>query len=116
MKYTPVKASRGTKLSCKSWHQEAALRMLNNNLGGTLTVSSNTVAPTQNIHHVGAGLIKTITVPATITQGASVSFIPDDATTYDDSDNIYKPAGGGTLVVGKTWVVTWDGSKWYPSY
>ncbi len=32
MKYTPVKAPRGTKLSCKSWHQEAALRMLNNNL------------------------------------------------------------------------------------
>jgi urocanate hydratase len=32
MKYTPVKAPRGNKLSCKSWHQEAALRMLNNNL------------------------------------------------------------------------------------
>jgi urocanate hydratase len=32
MKYTPVKAARGTKISCKSWHQEAALRMLNNNL------------------------------------------------------------------------------------
>jgi len=32
MKYTPIKAPRGTKLSCKSWHQEAALRMLNNNL------------------------------------------------------------------------------------
>ncbi len=32
MKYTPVKAPRGTKISCKSWHQEAALRMLNNNL------------------------------------------------------------------------------------
>lgn len=32
MKYTPVKAARGSKLSCKGWHQEAALRMLNNNL------------------------------------------------------------------------------------
>ena len=32
MKYTPVKASRGTGLSCKGWQQEAALRMLNNNL------------------------------------------------------------------------------------
>jgi urocanate hydratase len=32
MKYTPVKAPCGTKLSCQSWHQEAALRMLNNNL------------------------------------------------------------------------------------
>ena len=26
------RAPRGTKLSCKSWHQEAALRMINNNL------------------------------------------------------------------------------------
>jgi urocanate hydratase len=32
MKYTPVKAAHGATLSCKSWHQEAALRMLNNNL------------------------------------------------------------------------------------
>jgi len=32
MKYTPVKAPRGKNISCKSWHQEAALRMLNNNL------------------------------------------------------------------------------------
>jgi urocanate hydratase len=32
MKYTPVKAPRGTKISCKGWAQEAALRMLNNNL------------------------------------------------------------------------------------
>ena len=32
MKPKSVKAARGTKLSCKGWHQEAALRMLNNNL------------------------------------------------------------------------------------
>jgi len=32
MKYTPVEAARGMTLSCKGWHQEAALRMLNNNL------------------------------------------------------------------------------------
>src|SRR5438045_8301612 len=30
--YTPVKAPRGTRLSCKSWQQEAAMRMLMNNL------------------------------------------------------------------------------------
>src|SRR5678809_737158 len=30
--YTPVRAPRGTTLSCKGWHQEAALRMLMNNL------------------------------------------------------------------------------------
>lgn len=27
-----IHAPRGTKLSCKSWHQEAAMRMLMNNL------------------------------------------------------------------------------------
>jgi urocanate hydratase len=32
MKPKKVKAAHGTKLSCKGWHQEAALRMLNNNL------------------------------------------------------------------------------------
>lgn len=32
MKYTPVKAPRGTKLVCKSWQQEAAYRMIQNNL------------------------------------------------------------------------------------
>ncbi len=30
--YTPVKAPRGTQISCRSWQQEAALRMLMNNL------------------------------------------------------------------------------------
>ena len=29
---TPIRAPRGTSLSCKGWHQEAALRMLMNNL------------------------------------------------------------------------------------
>jgi urocanate hydratase len=32
MAYKPVKAPRGNKISCKGWQQEAALRMLNNNL------------------------------------------------------------------------------------
>lgn len=32
MKPKKVKAAHGLKLSCKGWHQEAALRMLNNNL------------------------------------------------------------------------------------
>src|SRR3954470_9428968 len=30
--YTPIKAPRGTVLSCKGWQQEAAMRMLMNNL------------------------------------------------------------------------------------
>ena len=28
----PIRAPRGTSLSCKGWHQEAAMRMLMNNL------------------------------------------------------------------------------------
>jgi len=32
MEYKPVKAPRGDVISCKGWQQEAALRMLNNNL------------------------------------------------------------------------------------
>ncbi len=30
--YQPVRAPRGPKLNCKGWHQEAAMRMLMNNL------------------------------------------------------------------------------------
>jgi urocanate hydratase len=31
-KNAPIKAPIGTKISCKGWHQEAAMRMLMNNL------------------------------------------------------------------------------------
>src|SRR3977135_3163501 len=30
--YTSIRAPRGTTLTCKGWHQEAAMRMLMNNL------------------------------------------------------------------------------------
>src|SRR5712692_4386730 len=30
--YTPIRAPRGSRLSCKGWQQEAAMRMLMNNL------------------------------------------------------------------------------------
>ena len=30
--YTPIRAPRGTAISCKGWQQEAAMRMLMNNL------------------------------------------------------------------------------------
>jgi urocanate hydratase len=32
MEYTPIRAPRGSTVSCKGWHQEAAMRMLMNNL------------------------------------------------------------------------------------
>ena len=31
-KYAPIKSPTGTQISCKGWHQEAAMRMLMNNL------------------------------------------------------------------------------------
>ena len=30
--YTPIRAPRGTSITCKGWQQEAAMRMLMNNL------------------------------------------------------------------------------------
>src|SRR5581483_10192928 len=30
--YTPIRAPRGTSISCKGWQQEAAMRMIMNNL------------------------------------------------------------------------------------
>ena len=32
MNYTPIRAPRGSRIRCKGWHQEAAMRMLMNNL------------------------------------------------------------------------------------
>ncbi len=45
-----VKAARGLKLSCKGWHQEAALRMLNNNLDAEVAEK-----PRQLIVYGGSG-------------------------------------------------------------
>jgi urocanate hydratase len=50
MKAKSVKAARGSKLSCKGWHQEAALRMLNNNLDAE--VAEN---PSELIIYGGSG-------------------------------------------------------------
>jgi urocanate hydratase len=49
-KARPVKAPRGTELHCKGWHQEAALRMLCNNLD-----SENAEKPDELIVYGGYG-------------------------------------------------------------
>ena len=81
-----------------------------------LTVTTNTIAPTSLIHQLGAGLIKTITVPATWGATGFLLLLPTAAFTYDATGNILVPAGGGTAVVNKVMVVVWDGTKWTPSY
>lgn len=81
-----------------------------------LTVTSNTIAPTACIHQLGAGLIKTITVPATLASPGFLLILPTAAFTYDATGNILVPTGGGTAVINKLMVFVWDGTKWTPSY
>jgi len=81
-----------------------------------LTITANVIAPTALIHQVGAGLIKTITVPATMASPGFLFILPTAAFTYDATGNILVPAGGGTAVVNKLMVFVWDSTKWTPSY
>lgn len=82
----------------------------------TLTISSNTIAPTKGLSKVGAGLIKTITAPSAIaTAGGTISIIPTAAFTWDTTANI---AIAGTAVISRKLDFSYDSgtSKWYPSY
>ena len=82
----------------------------------TLTITSNTIAPTKPISFVGAGLIKTITAPVGIAgTGGQITLIPTAAFTTDTTGNI---AIASTAVIGRAMTLTYDGStaKWYPSY
>lgn len=100
----------------KAGIRNSQLGMVNFTVGGVLSVSGNAIAITANIHHVGAGLIKNITVPSTLTAGAALYVIPDAAFTYDNTGNLVVPAGGGTAVINKLMIFVFDGSKWTPSY
>src|SRR5215831_19068997 len=50
MSYKPVRAPRGSTISCKGWHQEAAMRMLMNNLDEEVAEK-----PSQLIVYGGSG-------------------------------------------------------------
>ena len=41
MKYKNIKSPIGNKLSCKGWQQEAAYRMIQNNLGPEVAENNN---------------------------------------------------------------------------
>lgn len=82
--------------------------------GGALSVASNTIVPTSGIHHVGAGLIKTITVPLAGAFVGSIVLIPDAAFTYDNTGNIV--GGAGLAIVNQPMTATFDGTSWYMSY
>lgn len=91
----------------------ASIGSMLNNIIGPAIVSTGTVAPTCNIHHItGTVPMATITVPYAGFQGA-IKFIPDGTFTTVTTGNI---ALASTAVVSKTLEMTFDGSKWNPSY
>lgn len=80
---------------------------------GSNVASANTITPTGALFHVtGTTLIKTINVPYTGFTG-TITIIPDGAFTTDTSGNI---ATASTAVAGQVMTMTYDGTKWYPSY
>lgn len=81
-----------------------------------LTITSNAIAPTTTVHHVGAGLIKTITVPTLMASPSFLLIVPDAAFTYDATGNIVVPSGGGTATINRVMLFVWDGTKWTPNY
>ena len=80
---------------------------------GAVLTSAATIAPTEAIHHVsGTGVITTISLPYTNFVG-SIVLIPDAAFTTTTAGNIYLASTG---VVNKAMTMTYDGTKWSPSY
>lgn len=78
-------------------------------VGAVLAVSSNTIAPVDSIHHVGSGLIKTITVPLSTNFRGFVTLIADSGFTWDDTGNI---VGTGNVVAGGCVLAVYDGASW----
>lgn len=78
-----------------------------------LTIASNTVVPTGALHHVGAGLIKSITVPTSCSPTCTIALVPDAAFTTDTTGNISLVS---LAVINRVMLFVWDGSKWNPSY
>ena len=81
----------------------------------TLTITANVLTPLCMTSFLGAGLVKTITLPAGFPPGGSITLIPTAAFTTDATGNV---AIASTAVTGRAMTFTWDstGSKWYPSY
>jgi hypothetical protein len=81
---------------------------------GAVIASATTIAPTNPIFHVsGTTAVVTITVPPAFPAGGSLYIIPDGAFTTTTAGNI---SLASTAVANKTLIMTWDGTKWNPSY
>lgn len=85
------------------------------NTGASSIIASGaTIAPTGSVHHIsGVAAITTITVPAGCTPTCTITLIPDGLFTTATGGNI---SLGTTVVVNKSLILTWDGTKWNPSY
>jgi hypothetical protein len=77
-------------------------------IGPNLDVADNTITPTHSVHHVSAGLIKNITVPAGFKSG-TIYLIPDGAFTTDTTGNI---SNSFKASVKQLVVASYDGRKW----
>jgi hypothetical protein len=79
-----------------------------------LSVTANVVTPTGLVSHVGAGLIKTITVPW-VGFGGFIVLIADAVFTWDATGNI--ALAGTSTAIGRAILFTYDqvAGKWYPT-
>lgn len=86
---------------------------LTEGLGSDLS-SATTITPTNEIHKVtGTVTISTITVPTNADSGETVKLIPKGLFLTDTLGNI---SLGSVAVLERTLILTWDGTKWCPSY
>lgn len=84
--------------------------------GASLVVSSNTITPVTSSHLVGAGLIKTITVPAGFTGGPIYLMAGATPFTCDASGNIAKAVTGLTAGQVVIFYYSLSDGKWHPSF
>jgi hypothetical protein len=85
-------------------------------VANTLGITTFVLATPKAINFVGAGLIKTITVPTLFsTGGGEITLIPTAIFTWDATGNI---AIAGTAVISRALTMTYDSftAKFYPSY
>ncbi len=81
---------------------------------GPVLASATTIAPDFPVQHVsGTTTIETITPPAGFQAGQSIVLIPDGLWATGVTGNI---ALASTAVVDKALILTYDGTKFYPSY
>jgi hypothetical protein len=85
--------------------------------GATLTISSNAITLTNNVHHINnaGGLIKTINVPTGFVGGTIYLIAGTTPFTTDTSGNISRSVS--TLATGQMLALTWtsSSSKWNPA-